>query len=241
MRDFSFADYEPPRELDIEELPGIVEGFRRAVSLGMEAGFDGIELHAANGYLLDQFLEDGANQRTDAYGGNFENRCRLLINVVNAVKETIGADRLGVRLSPLSTASGMHDSNPIALYNFVISALGGHGLAYLHMIEARASGLGRTDVMKTDALNNAATFGHLFQGPILSAGGYTPETAASAIDLKYADAIAFGRLFISNPDLVDRFRIHAALSPYDRTTFYGGGAHGHTHYPALQEMSLSYQ
>jgi len=234
MPDFSFADYEIPRVLEIDELPGIVEAFRQAAVVGMEAGFDGIELHAANGYLLNQFLEDGANQRTDVYGGSIENRCRLLVEVVKAVKEAIGADRLGVRLSPLGTAGGMHDTNPISLYGFLVSALSEYGLAYLHIIEARASGLGRTDVMKTDAVNNAATFGHLFQGPILSAGGYIPETAASAINLGYADAIAFGRLFISNPDLVERIRTHEALNPYDRATFYGGGAHGYTDYPALQ-------
>jgi N-ethylmaleimide reductase len=241
MPDFSFADYETPRALEIEEVPGIVKAFRQAAALGMDAGFDGIELHAANGYLLNQFLEDGANQRTDAYGGSFENRCRLLIEVVKAVKEAIGANRLGVRLSPLGTAGGMHDADPISLYSSVISALSEYGLAYLHIIEARASGLGRTDVMRTDALNNAALFSQLFQGPVISAGGYTPETAAAAIDLGYADAVAFGRLFLSNPDLVDRIRTHAAFNPYNRATFYGGGAHGYTDYPALQEISLSYQ
>jgi N-ethylmaleimide reductase len=236
MPDFSFAEYETPRPLGIKELPGIVEEFRRAAERGMQAGFDGIELHAANGYLLNQFLEDGSNQRTDIYGRSFENRCRLLFAVVNAVRDAIGAERLGVRLSPLGTASGMHDSDPIALYTFVISALSKLGIAYLHMIEARASGLGRTDVLKLDAPNNAALFSRLFDGPVISAGGYTPETAASAINLGYAYAIAFGRLFISNPDLVERIRTHAPLNPYDRTTFYGGGAHGYTDYPVLEAV-----
>jgi N-ethylmaleimide reductase len=200
MPDFSFAEYEAPRPLRIEELPGIVEEFRKAAERGMEVGFDGIELHAANGYLLNQFLEDGSNQRTDTYGGSFENRCRLLLEVVSAVRDSIGAERLGVHLSPLGTASGMNDSDPIALYTFVISALSEVGIAYLHMIEARASGLGRSDVLKLDAPNNAALFSRLFIGPVISAGGYTPETAASAINLGNAHAIAFGRLFISNPD-----------------------------------------
>jgi N-ethylmaleimide reductase len=237
MPDFSFAEYETPRPLRIEELPGIVEEFRNAAERGIEAGFDGIELHAANGYLLNQFLEDGSNQRTDIYGGSFENRCRLLLEVASAVRDSIGAERMGVRISPLGTASGMHDSNPIALYTSVISALSKLGIAYLHMIEARASGLGRSDELKLDALNNAALFSHLFNGPVISAGGYTPETAASAINLGHAHAIAFGRLFISNPDLVERIRPHAPLNSYDRTTFYGGGAHGYTDYPVLEAVA----
>jgi N-ethylmaleimide reductase len=237
MPDFSFAEYETLRPLRIEELPGIVEEFRHAAARGMEAGFDGIELHAANGYLLNQFLEDGSNQRTDKYGGNLENRCRLLFEVISAVKDSIGAERLGVRLSPLGTASGMHDSDPIALYTFVISELSKLGIAYLHMIEARASGLGRTDVLKLDAPNNATLFSHMFNGPVISAGGYTPDTAVSAINLGHAHAIAFGRLFISNPDLVERIRTHAPLNSYDRTSFYGGGALGYTDYPVLEAVA----
>jgi len=236
MPDFSFADYQPPRALGIEEIPVIIEAFRQAALNGMEAGFDGIELHGANGYLLNQFLEDGSNQRTDRYGGSYENRSRLLLEVVEAVKGAIGGERLGVRLSPHGTAGGMNDSNPIELYSFTIAELSKRGLAYLHLIESRASGLGRTDVLKMDAPNNAQLFGHLFDGPVISAGGYTPETAAVAIEAGHADAIAFGRLFISNPDLVSRIRTHAALNAYDRTTFYGGGAHGYTDYPALDKL-----
>jgi N-ethylmaleimide reductase len=241
MPNFTFADYEIPRALEVEELAGIVETFRNAAVRGMEAGFDGIELHAANGYLLNQFLEDGANQRTDSYGGSFENRCRLLIQVVTAVKDAIGSDRLGVRLSPLGTAGGMHDSDPIALYKYVIAELSKHKLAYLHMIEGRASGLGRTDALKTDVPNNAELFRSFFNGQIISAGGYLPETAASAVGQDHADAIAFGRLFISNPDLVERIRTHAPLAPYDRATFYGGNVHGYTDYAALQGSILTHQ
>jgi N-ethylmaleimide reductase len=241
MPDFTFADYEIPRALEVEELTGIVETFRSAAVRGMEAGFDGIELHAANGYLLNQFLEDGANQRTDSYGGSFQNRCRLLLDVVTAVKGAIGADRMGVRLSPLGTAGGMHDSDPIALYKYVIAELSNHKLAYLHMIEGRASGLGRTDALKTDVPNNAELFRSFFNSQIISAGGYLPETAASAVAQNRADAIAFGRLFISNPDLVERIRTHAPLAPYDRATFYGGDAHGYTDYVALQGSILTHQ
>jgi len=241
MPDFTFADYETPRALEVEELAEIVQAFRRAAVRGMEAGFDGIELHAANGYLLNQFLEDGANLRTDAYGGSLENRCRLLTEVVDAVKGAIGAERLGVRLSPFGTAGGMHDSDPASLYNFVVSALSERGVAYLHMIEARASGLGRTDILRADAPDNAALFRYRFRGPVVSAGGYLPESATAAIDRDRADAVAFGRLFIANPDLVERIRTHAPLNPYDRTTFYGGDRHGYTDYPALQEVLLTHQ
>jgi N-ethylmaleimide reductase len=182
MPDFSFADYQTPRALDAAEIPAIVETFRQAALNGMKAGFDGVELHAANGYLLNQFLEDGSNQRTDDYGDSYENRSRLLLEVVEAVKGAIGADRLGVRLSPYGTASGMTESNPHELYSFVISELGKRGLAYLHLIESRASGLGRSDVITMNTLNNADLFGHLFNGPVISAGGYTPDTAAAAIE-----------------------------------------------------------
>ncbi len=233
MPDFTFADYEAPRELLTGEIADIVRDFRQAALNGMDAGFDGIELHAANGYLLNQFLEDGSNHRVDAYGGSFQNRARLLIEVVGAVKSAIGAGRLGVRLSPFGIAGGMSDSNPTELYKSVITELSQHSLAYLHLIEARASGMARTDVMRVDMLSNAKLFGHLFQGPVISAGGYTPESANHAILAGEADAIAFGRFFIANPDLVQRIRIHAPLNQYDRTTFYGGSAHGYTDYPAL--------
>jgi N-ethylmaleimide reductase len=237
MPDFTFADYQTPRALDISELPGIVEAFRQAALNGMKAGFDGVELHAANGYLLHQFLEDASNQRTDCYGGIYENRTRLLLETIEAVKDAIGAERLGVRLSPFGTASGMNDSNPRELYSFVVSELGKQGLAYIHLIESRASGLGRSDVLKMHTLNNAELFGHLFNGPVISAGGYTRDTAAETIEAGHASAIAFGRLFIANPDLVERFRHYAALNPYDRKTFYGGNAHGYTDYPVMNTAS----
>ncbi|MEI9980219.1 MAG: alkene reductase [Edaphobacter sp.] len=233
MPDFTFADYEAPRELLTGEIADIVRDFRLAALNGMDAGFDGIELHAANGYLLNQFLEDGSNHRVDAYGGSFQNRARLLMEVVEAVKTAIGAGRLGVRLSPFGIAGGMSDSNPTELYKSVITELSQHSLAYLHLIEARASGMARTDAMRENTLNNAKLFGHLFRGPVISAGGYTPESANHAILSGDADAIAFGRIYIANPDLVQRIRTQAPLNQYDRTTFYGGSAHGYTDYPAL--------
>jgi N-ethylmaleimide reductase len=239
MPDFSFADYETPRALEIDEIPPIVDAFRQAAFNGMDAGFDGVELHAANGYLLNQFLEDGSNQRTDRYGGGYRNRSRLLLEVVEAVTDAVGAGRLGVRLSPFGTASGMNDGNPLELYRFTISELSKRNIAYLHLIESRASGLGRTDVLTPDAPNNAELFGHLFKGPVISAGGYTPETAAAAIEAGRAAAIAFGRLFISNPDLVSRIRTHAALNGYDRKMFYGGDATGYTDYAALDAVVVT--
>jgi N-ethylmaleimide reductase len=234
MPDFSFSDYQTPRALRIEELPAIVESFRQAAINGMEAGFDGIEIHAANGYLLNQFLEDGSNQRADAYGGSYTNRSRLLLEVVDAVKDAIGPDRLGVRLSPFGTAGGMHDSDPIALYTSVIKEINARSIAYLHLIESRASGMSRTDTMRLEAANNAELFSSVFAGPVVSTGGYTPTSAAEAVNNDLAVAIGFGRLFISNPDLVERIRSRAELNPWDRSTFYGGGERGYTDYPTLQ-------
>ena len=237
MPDFQLADYQTPRALDIAELPGIVDSFRQAALNAITAGFDGVEIHGANGYLLDQFLQDGTNKRIDAYGGTKDNRARLLLEVVDAIGETIGAQRLGVRLSPYGTAGGMSDSNPVELFTFVLTELSKRRLAYLHLIEARASGLSRTDTLRNEALNNAEIFRCLFDGALISAGGYTPASGAALIEGEHADAIAFGRLFLANPDLVERIRTSAWLNPYDRTTFYGGGARGYTDYPTLQQIA----
>ena len=199
----------------------------------MEAGFDGVELQGANSHLIEQFLENGTNQRTDAYGGSKENRAGFLLEIVEEVTAAIGADRLGVRLSPFGQYGGIHDSDPLALFTFVIAELSKRRIAYLHLIEARGSEMGLTDELHEDALNNAVLFRPLFKGPLLSAAAYTPESAAEAIAKNHADAIAFGRLFIANPDLVERIRENQPLNPPDRSTFYGGGAHGYTDYKAL--------
>jgi N-ethylmaleimide reductase len=183
--------------------------------------------------LIEQFLETGTNERTDAYGGPKENRARFLLEIVDEVTSAIGADRLGVRLSPFGQYGGIHDSNPLELFLFAVAELNKRRIAWLHLIEARGSEIGLTDELHQNAQNNAALFRSVFDGPLLSAAAYTPESAAEAIEKKNADAIAFGRLFIANPDLVERIRENRPLNPPDRSTFYGGGAHGYTDYTAL--------
>jgi N-ethylmaleimide reductase len=225
--------YETPRALETKEIPEIVASFRRAARNALVGGFDAVEVHGANGFLLDQFLQDGSNHRTDAYGGSIENRARLLLEVIDGIASDIGPDRVALRLSPHGNLGGLSDSDPVRHFSYVISELGKRGLAYLHLIEPRASSVGFGDNVSVDSANNAALFRHLYQGPLITAGGYTPETGARAIVERLADAVAFGRMFIANPDLVERIRTSAALNPFDRSTAYGGGAHGYTDYPAL--------
>lgn len=226
-----FADASAPRALDIEELPGIVNDFRRAAKNAIAAGFDGVEIHGANGYLLDQFLKDGANIRTDAYGGSVENRARLLLEVTAAVVDAIGADRTGVRISPVSPANGVSCSNPQQQFNYVVEQLDAMGLVYLHVVEGATGG--PRDVAPFD-------FGALrqrFNNTYIANNGYDLNLAASQLNDDKADLIAFGRPFIGNPDLVERLRSNAALSAFDPATLYGGGAAGYIDYPTLAESS----
>jgi len=212
-------------------LPGIVADYKRAAENALAAGFDGVEVHGANGYLLDQFLEDKVNHRTDTYGGSIENRARLLLEVVDAVVEVWGKGRVGVRLSPYGTFSDMGDSNPVELFSYVLSKLSERGIAYAHVIEPRAGG---GALYNDESLpRTAEIFRKAFQGVFISAGGYSAATAEDAIASGQADAVAFGRLFIANPDLPERFKTGAELNVPDRTTFYGGGEVGYTDYPAL--------
>ena len=229
-KDFQQVAAETPRALENSEIAVIVSSFRQAALNAVEAGFDGVELQGANSHLIEQFLENGTNQRTDAYGGSKENRARFLFEIVAAVTAAIGVDRLGVRLSPFGQYGGIHDSNPMELFSFVIKELSDRRIAYLHLVEARGSEIGLTDELHENAQNNAALFRSAFEGPLLSAAAYTPESAAEVIDKKHADAVAFGRLFVANPDLVERIRQNRPLNPPDRSTFYGGGAHGYTDY-----------
>jgi N-ethylmaleimide reductase len=230
---FTQLPYEVPRPLETRELPAIVESFRQAARYGREAGFDGVEIHGANGFLLDQFLQDGSNHRTDAYGGNIENRARLLLEVVEGIIEDIGADRTAVRLSPHGNLGGLSDSDTVPHFSYVISELSRRGLAYLHMIEPRASSVGFGDHLSVDSANNAALFNRLFDGPLITAGGYTTQMGIDAVSSGLADAVAFGRMFVANPDLPERIRIGADLNTFDRSTAYGGDAHGYTDYPTL--------
>ncbi len=231
--DFTQVAFETPRALDRAELPELVETFRRAARNAIAAGFDAVEIHGANGFLLDQFLQDGSNQRTDAYGGSIENRARLLLEVVDGIASDIGPGRTAVRLSPHGNLGGLIDSAPRPHFACVIEALSRRKLAWLHLIEPRASSAGIADDASIDSANNAGLFRHLFDGPVITAGGYQAESGAAAVSSGLADAVAFGRMFIANPDLPDRIRTGAPLNTFDRATAYGGGAQGYTDYPAL--------
>jgi len=226
-------DYETPRAIETSEISTLIETFKHAASLAKEAGFDGVEVHSANGYLLDQFLQDGSNQRTDEYGGSIENRCRLLLEVLNAVTQIWDSERVGVRLSPYGTFNDMSDSDPIALFTYLIGQLNTLNLSYLHLIEPRSTSAGGNDEVLTDAPSTSALFKKLFQGKVIMAGGYTRESAEEAVVTESADAVAFGRIYIANPDLVKRFELNAPLNKYNRGTFYGGAEVGYTDYPFL--------
>jgi len=229
-KDFQPVTAEIPRALEAAEIPVIVGTFRQSALNAIEAGFDGVELQGANSHLIEQFLEDGTNTRTDKYGGSLENRCRFLLDIVADVSAAIGADRLGVRLSPFGQYGGIHDTKPKELFSFVIKRLSECHLAYLHLIEARGSEIGLSDELHEGAVNNAVLFRSVFKGPLLSAGAYTPASATLAIEQKQADAIVFGRLFIANPDLVERIGANYPMNAFDRSTFYGGAEHGYTDY-----------
>ncbi len=238
-KDFQQVPIEIPRALETAEIPVIIETFRQAALNAIEAGFDGVEVQGANSHLIEEFLENGTNQRTDAYGGSKENRVRFLLEIVEEVAAAIGPDRVGVRLSPFGQYGGICDSNPLELFTLVIQELDKRRIAYLHLIEAKGSEMGLTDELHEDAVNNAALFRDLFNGPLLSAAAYSPESAALAVEKNHADAIAFGRLFIANPDLVRRIKESQPLNAYDRSTFYGGGEHGYTDYKTLGEQLLA--
>ncbi|NNM72270.1 alkene reductase [Enterovirga aerilata] len=222
-----FAEVSPPRELAIEEIPGIVRDFARAAERAREAGFDGVEIHGANGYLLDQFMKDGANRRTDAYGGSIENRARFTLEVAEAVAKAWSPGRVGIRLSPVTPANGIADSNPQPLFEHVARKLGEMKLAFVHVIEGATGGPRDNLPFDYAALREA------FGGVYIANNGYTRELAIEAVRSGRADAIAFGKAFISNPDLVERLRIGAPLNAWDQTTFYGGDERGYTDYPTL--------
>lgn len=227
------VDFETPHALEEQEILGIIEDYRLACQNAKEAGFDGVEVHGANGYLLDQFLQDGSNKRTDSYGGSIENRAKLLLQVVDVAVSVWGKGRVGVRLSPYGTFNDMSDSDPVALFSYVLEQLSQRQIAYVHMIEPRATSAGGSDAVASNVPSTSQLFRTTFKGVFISAGGYTPELAEEAVGSGSADAVAFGRLYISNPDLPERIRAGAALTPYNRATFYGGGEKGYTDYPFL--------
>ncbi len=230
--DGKVMSYETPRALETGEIAGVIESFRQAASNALRAGFDGVEIHGANGYLLEQFLQSHTNLRTDRYGGSIENRARLLMEITQAAIEVWGADRVGVRLSPYGVANDSGEADPMPLYSHVVKSLNPMGLAYLHFIEPRSSGAGRAEVNHQNVPSAMAVFRPIWRGILISAGGFTGESAEAAIAADHADAIAFGRIFISNPDLPRRLQRGFPLTPYDRKTFYGGDVAGYTDYPA---------
>jgi len=217
-----------PRALETSEIPGIVDDFRQAVANAREAGFDLVELHAAHGYLLHQFLSPSANQRTDQYGGSVENRARLVLEVVDAVCNEWGADRIGIRVSPIGTFQNTDNGpNEEADALYLIEELARRGIAYLHMSEPDwAGGAPYTDAFREKVRAR-------FHGPIVGAGAYTPEKAEDLLSKGLIDAVAFGRDYIANPDLVERLERKAELNPQRPESFYGGGAEGYTDYPTL--------
>ena len=217
-------------------MPGSSRAFRQAAANAQKAGFDGVEIHGANGYLLEQFLQSRSNLRTDQYGGSIENRARLLLEITRAAIGVWGANRVGVRLSPYGIANGSGEADPMPLYAHVVEALNPLGLAYLHFIEPRSSGAGRAEVNWQGVPSAMVLFRPIWKGVLITAGGFTGETADAAIAQGHADAIAFGRIFISNPDLPHRLREGFPLTPYDRATFYGGEEKGYTDYPAYREL-----
>ena len=216
----------PHRALGIEEIPGIVEEFRQGAVRAKAAGFDGVEIHGANGYLLDQFLQDGSNKRTDAYGGPVENRARLLLDVVEAVTSVWGGDRVGVRLGPSGSWAGMSDSDPEATFGYVARQLNRFGLAYLHIIEPRIVGAEAPVEGKPPVA--AAQIRKSFTGTLIVAGGFEREGAEEIVERGEADLVAFGRHFSANPDLPERLRRNLPLNRYDRDTFWGGDHRGYT-------------
>ncbi len=230
-----FVGVSAPRALDLSEIPGILDDYRRAARAAVEdAGFDGVEIHAANGYLIDQFLRSGSNRRTDAYGGSVENRARFLFEAVDAVAQGAGRGRVGIRLSPVTPANDAFDPEPQPLFEHVARGLGPRGLAYLHVIEGSTGG--PRDYRQGERDFDYAAFRSAYRdaggdGAWIVNNGYDGDMASRAVASGAADLVAFGRLFIANPDLVERLKKGLPLNEPDRKTFYGGGAEGYTDYP----------
>jgi len=226
-----------PRALKLEEIPGVVAAFARGATLAKAAGFDGVEIHGANGYLLEQFLSDHANQRTDIYGGPLENRARFFLEVVTAVVGVWGGDRVGVRISPSNTYGGIEHTDRWDTYSYLVEKLNAFGLAYIHLVEPRIAG--NVDIDPQHDLGSDR-FRPLITGDtkLISAGGHTQKSGNETIADGHADLIAYGRNFIANPDLVERFRENGPLNRYDRSTFYGGTEKGYTDYPFLTPATL---
>lgn len=217
-----------PRAADEQDIQQVIQGYRDAANNALSAGFDGVEIHSANGYLLDQFLRDGTNHRDDQYGGSVENRSRLLLQVLDVVVDVWGAERVGVRISPLNPFNDISDSDPQTLFTYLVSQLDKWELAYLHVIEGALKGMD-----PTDHPFDLGTLKGLISAPYMVNGGYDRERAEQAIRRRAADLVSFGEPYIANPDLVSRFALDAPLNDPDPATYYGGDAEGYTDYPML--------
>ncbi|WP_374632251.1 alkene reductase [Ferrovibrio sp.] len=228
----TFAETSEPRALEQAEIPAIVAAYGQAAKNAIAAGFDGVELHAANGYLLDQFLRDSSNKRTDIYGGSIENRARFTLEAARAVIAAIGAERTGIRISPVTPANDVSDSNPQALFEYLVQQLNALNLVYIHVIEGSTGGPRDFG----GDFDYAALRKH-YSGVWIVNNGYDPALARQVVSSRAADLVAFGRPFISNPDLVERLRVGAPLNEVDRATLYGGGAKGYTDYPRLDQAA----
>ncbi|XP_026405672.1 12-oxophytodienoate reductase 2-like [Papaver somniferum] len=226
------VDWSAPDRLSIDEITQVIDDFRLAARNAIEAGFDGVEIHGAHGYLLDQFMKDTVNDRTDDYGGTLEKRCRFVLEIVEGVVEEIGADKVGIRLSPFADYMESGDSNPEALGLFMAESLNKFGILYLHVVEPRMV----TEEDQKDTPYNSLTMRNVFKGTFISAGGYTKVDGNKVIGEGHADLVAFGRLFLANPDLPKRFAIDAPLNKYNRDTFYTPDPIvGYTDYPSLDQ------
>lgn len=225
-----FTECSEPRALELAEIPGVIDSFARAAANAVEAGFDGVEIHGANGYLLDQFARDTTNKRTDAYGGSIENRAKLMLEVAKAVAKEIGADKTGIRISPVTPANdAAADSQAQKLFEYIVDGLSAEKLVYLHVVEGATGG--PRDIAPFDY----ASLRKRFSGTYIGNNGYDLALAEKVLAADGADLIAFGKPFIANPDLVERLKTGASLNEPDKATFYGGGAKGYTDYPTLAD------
>ena len=224
----TFADVSEPRALELAEIPDIIDDFKRGATNALAAGFDGVEVHGANGYLLDQFAKDGTNKRTDTYGGSIENRAKLMLEVSKAVTAEAGSERTGIRISPVTPSNDISDSNPQPLFDYIVDGLEALKLVYIHVVEGATGG--PRDVAPFDYTSLRKRFTRAY----IANNGYDFELATKQLAANAADLIAFGKPFISNPDLVERLKKGAPLNDWDKATFYGGGAKGYTDYPTLQ-------
>ena len=224
-------EFVTPRALETGEIPGIVDDYRKAAANAIRAGFDGVEIHGANGYLIDQFIKDGTNRRTDEYGGSVENRSRFVFEVIEAVSNEIGSDKVGIRFSPNGNNQGISDSNPRHTFTYIINQLNRYGLAYIHLMEAMS------DVSEKPGYLSGVTeyFRNIYDGTIITNVNYNRESGMNVIESGTADLVAYGRLFLANPDLPERFAADAELNKPEPETFYGGDEEGYTDYPFMNE------